>query len=103
MSGVEEPTQEYYSMADLGYYNNSFVTPRMALDILMIPEIWDHMGASLIMSTFGWFGSSTLLGAFLPPLMMVTTSFYVHYVVWLLKEIELDPKVNVAELKTLES
>ena len=101
MSTIVTPSQDFYSMADFGYYDTGFVTPRMALEILLLPTIWDQIGLEIMMVTFVWAATSTVVSLF-PPAVIILTSAYVHSLIFLMKAIELDPEVNVAELRNLE-
>jgi hypothetical protein len=72
------------------------------LDIIAIPEIWNQIGMKLIISTVVYILS--MLGGFFLflPVCIVMTSIYLHYLIYLLKQVEINPDVNIVEIVLLE-
>lgn len=80
-------TNDYYALSDFGYFTqkDESVNPLMMLYILCIPEIWNQIGIKVIISTLIYI-TATIAGFLLfMPADIVTSSVYLHYLIYLLK------------------
>jgi hypothetical protein len=99
---LQKNTDDYFALSDFGYSQTTFINPIIMLDIIAIPEIWNQIGMKLIISTVVYILS--MLGGFFLflPVCIVMTSIYLHYLIYLLKQVEINPDVNIVEIVLLE-
>lgn len=95
-------TDDYYALQDFGYATTKFINPIAMYEIITLPDIWEQVWLQLIIATSVYAVAS--VGGFIlyMPVDIFTTSIYLHFLVWLMKQIELDPKVNLLEIVLLE-
>ena len=77
----------------------------MIAEMITLPEVWDQIGTSLLLSTFLYGIAGTIL-FLIPgtlPGSVISFSLYVHSLVVMLKNLELSPSINMKELITLEA
>ena len=72
------------------------------LYIIFIPYIWDQIGLQLVMSTVGYVLVTIAGFMIFMPFDILTTTVYLHYVIYLFKKVELKPESNLVEIVQLE-
>lgn len=97
-----QETDQYFSAADFGYPASKLLTPIEITYVLAIPYIWEQIKWKLIISS-----SITSVCMFLGflvfmPSEIVILTIYFQYLVFIFKEIDLEPEMNLLEVVQLE-
>ena len=97
--------KDYYSVGDFGFGDTVLVGPIMLAEMITLPEVWDQIGTSLLLSTlvYGIVGTILFLVPGTLPGSVIAFSLYAHSLVVMLKNLELSDVVNMKELITLEA
>ena len=97
-----QETDQYFSAADFGYPASKLLNPIEITYVLAIPYIWEQIKWKLIISS-----SITSVCMFLGflvfmPSDIVILTIYLQYLVYIFKEIDLEPEMNLLEVVQLE-
>jgi hypothetical protein len=71
-------------------------------EIVTLPDIWEQVWLQLIIATSVYAVASVAGFLLYMPVDILTTSLYLHFLVYLMKKIELEPAVNLVEIVLLE-
>ena len=98
----KDTDEDYFSIVDLGYSSTKIIDPIELCYIVAIPEIWEQIGTQVIISSSIYAAAAILGFVFFMPVDLFVTSVYIHYLIYLLKKVELDPNANLLQIVLLE-
>lgn len=99
---LNQNTDQYYALGDFGYYSSEWVNPIETIQIIMMPYIWDQIKWQVIISTV-IYAVASIAGFFVfLPLDILSTSVYLHYLIYLMNTIVIESNSNIVEIVQLE-